>query len=84
MKRWKDKVGTFALVETDYFGGCGTQSATLVIDGKITEVASKDSPINEALRKIGVVCKNNLDEFDTIGLGYYRTENDILESDFLK
>ena len=68
-----------AYVETEYFGGTGAQSATAFIDGR--EVVSPQSakgsgPINQALRRIGVIRTAANDEFDTIGLGERRTMAD--------
>lgn len=66
-----------AKIKTDYFGGMGSQSAKVFEDGEI--IMSQDDefrfgcfPINSALKLLGVVGKNNLDEFDTVGLGDYR------------
>ncbi len=68
-----------ALISTDYFGGLGEQSAKLWLEGFQVEVKDKERPINEALKKLGVVAEMDLDEFDTIRLGYYRSIEDILE-----
>jgi hypothetical protein len=71
-----------AKIETDYFGGAGSQSAKLFIDNK--KVYDKNSefdyscnPINDVLEKMGVVCRDNMDEFDTIELGNYRSNQDF-------
>jgi hypothetical protein len=80
-KKWrKDK--TVAKVETDYFGGAGSQSAKVFINGeKVLDQNSEFDwslrPINSALKMLGVVKKDGLDEFDTIGLGEKRTNNDF-------
>lgn len=67
-----DKLGlsSFALIQTDYFGGTGTQYASFFQDGKklLTDV-----PINEALQALGVARKDGMDEFDSINLGSYRS-----------
>jgi hypothetical protein len=75
---------TFAHVETDYFGGCGEQHASLfestkngfklIHKGK----DDNDNPINEILKLYGVIRNQNMDEFDTINLGSYRTNKDML------
>ena len=74
---------TVAYVRTDYFGGCGDQSATVTENGKEichgnTELGHA-SPINEALRLLGVKKTPGKDEFDTVGLGNYRTNQDFEE-----
>lgn len=80
-KKWrKDK--TVAKVETDYFGGAGSQSAKVFINGeKVLDQNSEFDwslrPINSALKMLGVVKKDGLDEFDTIGLGKRRTNDDF-------
>lgn len=71
-----------ASISTDYFGGMGYQSAKLFIDNKI-EYEEDDEydyslrPINTVLKKMGVVRKDGMDEFDMIGLGNYRTNEDF-------
>lgn len=71
--------------ETDYFGGPGVQAAAAWKDGKIlfrptksdSISVSRDEPINSALRAIGVVHDpKQLDEFDTVGLGRFRDNED--------
>lgn len=80
-KKWrKDK--TVAKVETDYFGGAGSQSAKVFINGeKVLDQNNEFDwslrPINSALKMLGVVKKDGMDEFDTIGLGEKRTNNDF-------
>lgn len=65
------------LVETDYFGGAGTQNAKLWINGRRIKLKDKWNPINEALIRLGVVKNNNFDEFDTIHLGNFRSNEDL-------
>lgn len=60
--------------ETDYFGGAGDQSAKLINDE--TTVYER---INDALSQMGVEKSDGLDEFDTVGLGNYRTNEEIVE-----
>lgn len=79
----KDKI--IAKVETDYFGGGGFQSAQLWENSKRKVFYSDEGaigiyhtePINEVLRMIGVKKKSGMDEFDTIGLGKRRSNNDF-------
>src|SRR6185436_12447340 len=72
--------GGLAYVETDYFGGSGGQSAMAAVDGEITREPQRSrgagGPINSALRAIGMVKTEGMDEFDTIGLGERRSMND--------
>jgi hypothetical protein len=72
--------GGLAYVETDYWGGQGGQSAMAYIDGRETMAPQRSrgggGPINQSLRTIGVIRNGELDEFDTIGLGYRRTMAD--------
>ena len=64
-------IETFALIETDYFGGFGEQFATVYErDKRVFDVTSDG--INQALRLVGVERAPGLDEFDTIGLGKHR------------
>lgn len=76
----KDK--TIAKIETDYFGGWGVQSAKLFINNKKVydksdEQYIKIKPINDVLKLMGVSCGDKMDEFDTIGLGKYRSNSDF-------
>jgi hypothetical protein len=73
-----------ASINTDYFGGAGSQSASVTMDGNVIyeiddEEFPRARPINEALRLLGVRRKDDMDEFDTIGLGNYRTNQDFQE-----
>lgn len=71
--------GPIAYIETDYFGGMGTQGAAVWKDGAILQepaTASK-STINLALRAIGLGPDFGLDEFDTLGLGDVRHMSDF-------
>ena len=79
--RWlSSQHGPVAWVETDYFGGNGSQSAAAWVGGEAVVGPSKsgaetgppDGAINLALRCIGVTCGEGGDEFDAIGLGWYR------------
>jgi hypothetical protein len=65
----------FALIQTEYFGGAGSQWAC-VFTG-----AHRDSAgtINGALHALGVVRAPGLDEFDTVGLSAHRYEPEELE-----
>ena len=56
------EIRSFAVIETDYFGGSGTQCASYYSNG-IQELR-----VRKAM--------DMLDEFDTIGLGKYRRTDD--------
>ena len=60
---------TIAHVSAGYFGGVGSQSATVWSDGKIV---AQDVDVNTALRRLGVTAASGQDEWDTVGLGRFR------------
>lgn len=75
----------FALVETNYFGGTGSQAAavyrgaSVVMPPEGTEIGRGPvGPINRALRALGVIASGR-DEFDTVGLGRYRDFYDLFD-----
>jgi hypothetical protein len=60
----------YAKLSTDYFGGCGEQNA------KIKKADYKfEGSINKVLREL-----DGKDEFDTIHLDYFRSEQDFLSA----
>ena len=62
-----------AYIETDYFGGIGTQSGILYENGNISiPLCSGEGEINILLRELGVWREVNKDEFDSLNLGIYR------------
>jgi hypothetical protein len=77
-----------AYIETDYFGGVGSQSAIVWRNGEIifgplqtADVAFlSDGAISRALRALGVARRNAIDEFDELGLGSYRDNEDWVEA----
>lgn len=62
------KMSKYALIQTDYFAGVGTQSASLYENGTLT---IENKSIN-VLKEIGVKRTPLADEFDTLNLGKYR------------
>jgi hypothetical protein len=62
----------FAIIQTDYFGGAGSQVAA-VYRGRATVMPATYGAINAALRHLGVVARPGQDEFDTVGLGRHRS-----------
>jgi hypothetical protein len=87
--------GPIAYIETDYFGGTGTQSAvvwseTRIIYGpcqsetrwvneQLVKEPAAEKVINKALRHLGVKQANAFDEFDAIELGKFRHNEDWLK-----
>lgn len=76
--------GLVAYVETDYFGGFGTQGAVVWQDRKRIYRKEDDGfgcPIDDALKLLGVQRTEAQDEFDVVGLGKYRTNESWLGMD---
>lgn len=72
-------VKKYAVIQTDYFGGIGSQCASLYDDGLII---TPDKSINDILNLLGVQRIGSKDEFDVINLGKYRnSENYYWNSD---
>jgi len=67
---------TFGLIQTDYFGGVGHQWACAFTGSRRDSAAN--ATINDVLRMLGVVHRDGLDEFDTVGLGNHRHSPDSL------
>ncbi|MBR1593051.1 MAG: hypothetical protein IJ666_08625 [Ruminococcus sp.] len=60
-------------IETDYFGGYGTQSGILFENGQMmSKPMQGEGTINFLLHKIGVYRENNKDEFDSLQLFRFR------------
>lgn len=74
--------GPVAYIETEYFGGIGEQSAIAwrdrcVVVGPVFSAEGAAAPVNQVLRFLGVVVTPPaFDEFDSVGLGTYRTTGD--------
>lgn len=78
----------FALIETDYAGGTGSQSAAVYRGAEevmapagtaIGPALRSVGPINRALRLLGVVSRPRHDEFTTVGLDNFRDFDDLFE-----
>ncbi|MEV4611661.1 hypothetical protein AB0K43_03530 [Kitasatospora sp. NPDC049258] len=75
-----------AYLEAAYFGGEGSQSAAVWIDGRIAlgplqlgedgPNPAEGTPISRALRRLGAQGGPGLDEFETVGLGRRRHMED--------
>jgi hypothetical protein len=72
-----EKQVLFAIIQTDYFGGFGSQYANVFANSKNANKNIKT--INEALKYLGVVVQNGLDEFETVGLHKIRSQPEYLE-----
>jgi len=67
----------YAIILTDYFGGQGEQYANVF---EKDQLASKSvTTINQALSFLGIITRNGVDEFETIGLGAHRAQPEYLE-----
>ncbi len=59
-------------IETDYFGGYGTQIGILFKNNSvINSPISEEGIINKLLKEIGVLKYMGKDEFDSLGLGCF-------------
>ena len=65
-------------VETEYFGGVGTQAASAYEGGRLRSRESSEDPgpISRALAGLGVEKGDQYDEFDALGLGRHRHTED--------
>ena len=68
-------------LETDYFGGAGSQGAVAYDGGSVVfgPAHGDIGPISLALARIGVVRGDAYDEFDALGLGRLRGMDDFAE-----
>lgn len=62
---------TFGLITTEYHGGEGSQWAGLYT--RTHRLTDDRLTVNGLLRMLGVVAANELDEWDTVGLGEHRS-----------
>lgn len=65
---------------TDYFGGVGEQEASYFDENNVStnfEDNTSGGAINSALAMLGVEPDGDKDRFDTIGLGRYRSDEDL-------
>lgn len=67
----------FAIISTDYFGGMGSQFASVYQNETLASDSIKT--ISKALEFLGVKRHSGLDEFDTVGLVNIRSQPDILD-----
>lgn len=74
--------GMAVYVATEYFGGRGSQEAQVweagtmtmsMCDSEQAPAQWPNSPISRALRHLGVTAVDGCDEFDTLGLGRWRS-----------
>jgi hypothetical protein len=87
--RESSRTGPLAYIETDYFGGVGTQRAIAWQDREVligpfaTETSWNDAgliaepkeagAINQVLAVLGVWTRGNFDHFDMLGLSHFRS-----------
>ena len=78
--------GPVVYIETEYFGGTGSQAAAAFVDGELvlsghcavtSDPQRGDGPINRALRFLGVSGSGGRDAFDILGLGRFRDVADL-------
>jgi hypothetical protein len=77
-----------AYIETDYFGGDGAQASVMwrngsvdfgpieTVDDHAHRTPLEKGAINQAVRRLGVQRGNALDEFEALGLGNFRDNED--------
>ncbi len=68
-----------ALIATAYFGGSGGQGAAAWSSAESLCWKTVKGSINEALRLLGVEKGERFDEFDAVGLGWYRSNEDWMQ-----
>lgn len=78
------------MIQTDYFGGVGSQAAAVYRGDLVVIVPEQSSfgppeksfgPINKALSFLGVAALGNCcDEFTVVGLHQYRDFDDLFET----
>lgn len=72
------KTCQYAIIATDYFGGIGSQFANAYLGHEVID--KEVTTINQALQVLGVIpTDSRVDEFDTVGLGKYRSAPDHLD-----
>lgn len=71
----------YAVIQTDYVGGHGSQASVVYQGEKVVLCATrkKRGPINNALTLLGVQRSSSQDEFDVIGLRQYRHFENLFE-----
>ena len=76
------RLGPVVYIETEYFGGSGGQGAAVYSDGRVMMEPEwgESGPINRALEMLGV--KRGLlgDRFSALGLGAYRSNDDLIDA----
>lgn len=71
--------GDAAFVGAEFFGGLGTQWAVVhLVNQRIPQIFQGADAINQALRQLGVTAAAQADEFDTVGLGRFRSTEEWL------
>ena len=79
--RSSDLNGQLALVFTQYWGGPGNQAALLLTDDlEFAKPIVGFGAINSVLSKLGVRADPERDEFETVGLGRWRSTETIFKN----
>jgi hypothetical protein len=81
LERWRELVhrDAFGYLETNYFGGAGTQCAGAWHGHEtLVEPAMREDAVNDVLRALGVVRTFGRDEWDTVGLGDLRSVDALI------
>jgi hypothetical protein len=81
LERWREVVSgdAFGYLETNYWGGVGTQSAAAWRGLEtLVEPAMRENAVNDALRALGVVRTFDRDEWDTVGLARFRSTEALI------
>ncbi|GIH92886.1 hypothetical protein ACFFMN_21685 [Planobispora siamensis] len=67
----------FAIIRTEYHAGMGSQWGVAFAGER--RLTGDEASINEALAALGVQASASADEFDTIGLGGFRSNPEYLD-----
>lgn len=76
------RLGPVAYIETEYFGGVRGQGAAVYSDRRVIMKPEwgESGPINRALEIIGVNRGPLGDRFSALGLGAYRSNDDLIDA----
>jgi hypothetical protein len=75
--------GRLIQINVDYWGGGGEQTADLYEHGELVRHVPDSEAygaVNTGLKWLGVERQDGMDEWDTVGLGYWRDNGEICDS----